>query len=157
MEIKEDLKLIFFLTYSDKLNRTYYEMAVHLRDEGLTLVPIQLDQLLHFSQGKKRVHVISVVSNIKERKSFMRSLRVIKQSILTEKITLYHFSSFSHINLRRELPARVKNYHFVALPVSYKPMARALYKFYQHALNNDSKWMGGRRAKLPFEELIGEK
>lgn len=155
MEVRDDLKLIFFLTYSDKPPRAYYDLAIHFKDEGLTLVPIKFDQLLSFYQGKKRVHVINVVSNTTERKLYFKTLNIIRQALLNNKITLYHFSSYSHLDIRNEIP-RIKNYHFIRLPVRLYALARAIHKFYRHSMRDEQKWPGGRRATLPFDEVVYE-
>ena len=155
MEVRDDLKMIFFVTFTDKPPRSYFDLAINLREEGLTLVPIKFDQLLSFYQGKKRIHVICVVSSVFERKAYLRSIRIMKQALLTSKITLYHFSSFTHLDLRKEL-SRLKNYHFVTLPVPLHSLARAMRKFYEYAMYDGQKWPGGKRAKLPFDEVTRE-
>jgi hypothetical protein len=154
MEAFEDLKFVFYIAMGETLPKYYYDLAHALREVDLTLVPVQLDQLLIMHQGKKRIHAVCVTSNMREFKIFQKRIKkVLKQSIMSKLLSLYHLSSFSKLNLHNEL-GRMDNYHFVNLPVQDKTFAHALLKFYKVAINNVKKWPGGRRGKLP--NYVGE-
>ncbi len=156
MEEQNDLNLIFFLTFSQKLPRTYYDLAVGFKDIGLTLVPVQFDQLLSFYQGKRNVHIVTIISSLQEKRAFKASLRIINQALLSGKMTFYHFSSFSDMDLRRQ-GGRVRNYHFAMIPMKIDVLCMAVKRFYTRIKSQQTKWPGGTRAKLPFEELRREK
>ncbi|MBL7664555.1 MAG: hypothetical protein JNM93_05435 [Bacteriovoracaceae bacterium] len=148
MENFDDLKFIFFVSFTDKLPRYYYELAKAFKKQDLTLIPIRLDQLTTFHQGRKRVHVLTVVSNIREKRMFLKASRSLRPAISNQLVTLYHMCSFQELNYQIKY-GKMKNYHFIQLPVRYEALTEIVYKRYTEEIQNSARWLGGRRAKLP--------
>ncbi len=153
METDENLNLIFYLTFGQKLPKVFYDLAVTFKNKGLTLVPVELDQLLDFYQGKKNVHVVVVTKNQFEKKAYQKSLKIINHALRSGKMFFYHLSSFSDIDLRKE-KGRINNYSFISLPISIEVLAQAVKNSFLIKQNSIQKWPGGRRGRLPFEELV---
>ena len=139
---------IYFLSFSDSIPSWYVNLAKNFHEHSMDLIPIRADQLEAVLNEEIRVHLICFDTSFNERNSFgNKVLRLLNQAFKTKKLTLYHFSSFSHFekfsHLRRE-----NLYNFFHLPLKTADAVMAIAKIRQKDSSGKQSWPGGKRAGM---------
>lgn len=147
---RNETPFIFYLTLEESLPRTFYVFDRTLKDLGLILVPVKIDQLqtLVSATDQTQIIVIASVTDVREMKLYNEKVRGLLRYVLKSKrITFMHLSSFTKLN-DIKLYALGKNYYFMKYPLDARLLSRKIARYHDLKSEQNSRWPGGRRAGL---------
>lgn len=146
MKDTED-KILFYLNLSDKLTKNFIKLSQLFKAKGITLVPIKPSDMLQFTREVERIHMICMVTGIKEKVRFNKRVsKYLKMLIQTNMIDLYMVSSFSTIDETANFRGK-KNYHFVSLPIEVDLLCDTIHKTIEIKEKQKLTWPGGKRSR----------
>lgn len=148
MEKSNQTSFIFFLVLGDNLPRTFYAFDKHLKNFGMMLVPVKVDQLqqLVASTEQEQIVVLCSVSDVKEMKMYSDKVRgLLKYILKSKRLTFMHLSSFSKLNDVRN-HAYQRNYFFLKYPLNVAELSAKIARYYELKSETNVRWPGGRRA-----------
>jgi hypothetical protein len=149
MDNNRETPFIFYLTLEENLSNSFYVFDRTLKDLGMMLVPIRIDQLqtLVSSTDQTQIVVICSVTDSKEMKLYHEKVRNFLKYILNSKrITFMHLSSFSKLNDTR-LFSTNKNYFFMKCPIDARVLSTKIARYYVQKSEENTRWPGGRRGR----------
>ncbi len=147
---KDNIKKIFYLRMGERLPECYFQLASFFKDRGITLVPVELTEFNEFNKkSPDKPHLISIESSFFEKVELRKNLDSgLALSIKAKKLHFYHVTSFSPVNNLLSLKYS-HIYNYFHLPMQIKEIAQQISQIYFEQFDNESKWPGGHRAKLP--------
>ncbi len=146
----DEYSFIFYLTLEEDLPHSFYVFDRTLRERGMTLVPIKVDQLqsLMASSEQSQIVVISSVTDSREFKLFNLKIRPLLKFIMrNNRLSFLMLSSFSKLNDNR-LYASSKKYFFMKYPLNAESLAHSIENHLLQKQPSNSRWPGGRRPGL---------
>lgn len=144
MKVKADDKVLFYLNLSDKLTKNFLVISQFFKAKGMTLVPLRPSDLLQFTREAERIHLICIISGLKEKERFQRKLKkYLNLMIQNNVVDLYIISSFSNIDQTAKFRAK-KNYHFVSLPIEGKILCDTICTTVEIKEKQKLTWPGGK-------------
>ncbi len=148
MKQPEQTSFIFYLTLEEDLPKTFYVFNHYLKELGLILVPVRIDQLqsLVNSTEQTQIIVISSVIDARELKLYNEKVRgLLKYVLKTKRLTFMHLSSFSRVN-DFKLYSMQKNYYFMKYPLDAALLSAKIARYYElKSEQNVLRWPGGKR------------
>ncbi|MFN8370994.1 MAG: hypothetical protein U0T83_10280 [Bacteriovoracaceae bacterium] len=147
---KSEIKKIFYLRMGTRLPDCYFQLSSFFKDRGITLVPVELNEFNEVNKkAKEKPHLITIESNFLEKVELRKNLEGgLALSVKAKKIHFYHLTSFSPVNNLLSLKYSY-TYNYFPLPMQIKEIADKISNIYFEQFDNESKWPGGHRAKLP--------
>ncbi len=150
MDDREDPTLIFFLTLDEALPVAFYTLDRSLREHGLILVPVRIDELQRLVSltEQTKITVLASVADARELRLYSDQARgLLKYLLKSRRLTFLLLSSFSRLNDGRTF-AMTRNFFFLKYPIHTRLLSARIARY--HLLNSDKniKWPGGRRAGL---------
>jgi hypothetical protein len=141
-------KFIFYMKYSEKLNKDFFIFHSFFQEYGVKLIPIYPGQLPQLIKGKKPF-IISVVKDLQSKTVFEAFRKnFLDYALINAGLTVYEITSFSKMLLRNK-PGGEINYYSYKLPQAYSELSnQVLYEFF-NAKKTSKRWPGGKRATLP--------
>jgi hypothetical protein len=124
-------------------------LANQLKNWDIELIPITLDELITLKIDRRKV-VFNFAPDLRSFYSYQSMLnRYLNFQLLNQNILLFDANSFHENPITHKL-FRYKNYYFFRLPFKMTEIVTSLALVYLSEQKNlDTKWPGGRRAKLP--------
>jgi hypothetical protein len=140
--------VVFILKQEDSLPDYFEQLSLEFSRLHVKLIPVTLDQLQQFFNGKDKIHLIVLTRSKKEMNYFVNRVRPIMNYVLkTNLLSLYHLSSFSWLNMS-SVVTRLKRYHFTLLPVKMNILASTIKIFLDRDKKLDLRWPGGKRGSV---------
>lgn len=138
------LDWIFYLNLDDKIGTNFLLLDHALKPKQISLIPLQMDQLLGFIKEKKTVFVIVNVSNMRSKTLFEEKGKKIVQYLLRNtNFNIIHISSFDEEQYSAVF-RNTNNYLFVKLPVGVDNVAKTIAKFYLDHKEQKNLWTFGK-------------
>lgn len=148
----EQSEWVFYLQFTPKLSRNYFLLDEFAKEEDMSLVPMEVKDLVAATTQKSRLTIICVVENMAQRKAFMKSARLINMLIRSKNVRFYLVTCFG--NLTALLDTKRNNrFRFVPLPVSGVDFCDMMRKDLAEGRNIDDRWPGGFAKTKLYEEL----
>lgn len=139
---------VFLLKFSKDLPDYFFDLSDCFSKVGLTLIPIDTEELTQFISSDSRMHLICLTRNMRDAKNFSERVKpIITHGIRNGVVSLYHLSSYNFLNISLS-STRLKNYHFAQLPTSMPSLASAVLKYKQLESQSLLRWPGGRRGSV---------
>src|SRR5690606_17589573 len=114
----------------------------------IELLPVSISTLIKLLQSSEKVHVITVVSTIKEREIYLKKAhKILSYLIKVQAIYHYQASSFSTLTQHEAFHRGIKNYFFIPLPVRLEVFCATITKYYFMRIDNQFKWPGGKNPR----------
>lgn len=143
--------IIFFLKTSRRLPPCYFDLEPHFREQGITLVPVTIDNLLMMSKEVNKVHIITSITSENQKNYFERKVRrVITMLVRNNVATFFQISSFDDTNIGSSLKVS-RNYYFTKLPVGTKYYCDKIAKYYFLRKVKEFRWPGARSPRMGLE------
>ncbi|HXH73800.1 MAG TPA: hypothetical protein VNJ08_02475 [Bacteriovoracaceae bacterium] len=139
---------IFYLSLEDRLPHTYFVFDRVLKDLGLILVPVKIDQLQTLAASTEQTHLIVITSttNVKEYKLYNDKVRkVLKFLLKSKRLTFMHLSSFSKLNDIKKY-TMTRNYFFLKYPLDSSLLAAKIARYHDLKTEQKTRWPGGKRS-----------
>jgi hypothetical protein len=150
MEKRDDNLFIFFLVFEDYVPKVFFTFQRCLKEKGLFLVPIRLDQLQSISSISEQNHivVISSVINSHEMKVYNEKVRdLLKYLLRNKRLTFMLMSSFSKLS-DFNFFSFSKNYFFLKYPLEPQQVSDSIARYYELKSKTDMMWPGGKRVRV---------
>lgn len=150
MDKNLDTPFIFYLTLEENLSKTFYVFDQTLKDLGLMLIPVRIDQLqtLVASTDQTQIIVISSVTDVREMRMYNEKVRGLLKYVLNSKrITFINLSSFSKLN-DSKIYSMKKNYFFMKYPLDARLLSAKIARYHDEKTETSIRWPGGKRAGL---------
>jgi hypothetical protein len=145
---------IFYLQDTSKLTDHYLKIADRLKDYGITLIPIKSSDLINLSKDKRRIHVVSVVTNREEKMAFnSRAKRICSLMLKQNKMFLYQLTSFDDLISMSDFNHIQRNLVKCKFPIKVGEFSSIIAENFFTDEYNDNKWPGGKRPKRHLEGL----
>ncbi len=150
MDDREDPTLIFFLTLDETLPSAFYTLDRSLREHGLILVPVRIDELQRLLSltEQTKITVLASVADSRELRLYTDQARgLLKYLLKSKRLTFLLLSSFSRLNDVKTF-AMTRNFFFLKYPINARLLSARIARY--HLVNSEKniKWPGGRRAGL---------
>lgn len=143
---------VYFLNLSSSLDANFINLDSELKTKGLSLVPINLEDLTSLTRAKMNLHIVVVVDKVSKSRYFNLKVRKLMKFLLRrDTINFYVLSSFENLNDKTHVMNR-KNYFFTLLPTALKEYAHALSEAINIKDNKVNSWPGARRRVHPTGE-----
>ena len=140
---------VFLLVLGGKLPPNFGTFAAEFSKLNVTLVPIQFDQLVQFFKGQNQIHLMTIVTDLAERKSFDEYLKIrLAFAVKGKLITVHHLTSFGAIDFGPQY-SKIPNYFHYSLPLKIDETSSQIVAKYRQMRDNEEKWPGGKRGRLP--------
>jgi hypothetical protein len=139
---------IFFVTVGEKLPQTFFKLDYQLKQKGIILVPIAIDQLQVMVSSGAQNHYIAVtsVSSFAEYKIYNEKVRHLLKFVLRKaNISFFNLSSFQKLN-DTNLFRMTKNYFFLKYPLNTEVLGEKLVRYLELKSEKVARWPGGKRA-----------
>ncbi|MBT3983687.1 MAG: hypothetical protein HOE90_20190 [Bacteriovoracaceae bacterium] len=145
----EGERVVFFFVLSEKVSPLYLKVAAAFREKGINLVPVNYDQIIQFSQYFPKVKVVILEALLDDHYGLGSiNQRLILQLLKTNKLSLFHLSSFRKLSEIDSTLTR-RNYHFYKLPLSYDKICCDILNMFEAESKRKNKWPGGNSSALP--------
>lgn len=142
-------KYIFYLNFDEELPDFYYLMSEQFSLQGISLVPLNPEQLPSFINQQEMTYAICPTTKLDHIKKFKLKLkRVLKSALNSNTLTIYHLGSFDRLNLSKTNMI-LKNYYWLQLPIKVETLVKYLSKHYLTYKSKKLTWPGGKRSTLP--------
>ncbi len=143
--------LFFWVNLEEKLGPLYYRAARALKQQGVTLLPVRMDQVARLASLTDSPHLVVLCSTRRQAEylAFAKHVVPVLGLLLRqERLSFFHLSSFHKLDMGARLKQR-RNYYFFKYPLNVLSLCGKLKKFHQLKSTQAQKWPGGRRAKVP--------
>lgn len=150
MEKDSNSPFIFFVTYDEKLSKSFYVFDRAFKDLGFILVPVKVDQLqsLLASSDQTQIIAITSVTDSHEMKLYNQKVRPFLKYVLNSKrLSFVLLSSFSKISDVKKYTLQ-KNYFFMKYPLDAFELSAKISRYYKTKSETNIRWPGGRRAGM---------
>jgi hypothetical protein len=138
---------MLYIQWESKIDADFIRMAAYFSKFEISLIPVKPDELDYFLV-KRQVPVIVTTKSMKYWMKFQKVKETCFDFYMSSgKIRLFHLNSFREIS-DYLLYKQKGNYINLSLPLSLKEVAKAVLEKYL-TLENDKRWPGGRRSRLP--------
>ncbi len=119
--------IVLYLETSGKKSHNYLGLAKSFARQGITLVPVNWEQLFHFNklnEGNK-TPVIIFTDGMQSKQWFTTSRKnILRRMVTSDNFRIFHFTSFANLNFF--MHSKIKNYLKINLPVSHKKIVETL-------------------------------
>lgn len=143
--------IVFFLKTSRRLPQSYFDLEPNFREQGITLVPVTIDNLLMMSKEVNKVHIVTCITSMNQKQYFERKVRrVITMLVRNNVATFFQISSFEDTNIGSSLKVS-RNYYFTKLPVKAKYYCDKISKYYYLSKVKKFRWPGTTSPRMGLE------
>lgn len=150
------LSKLYFLKLRPDLPDYYLQLSYELQKFQVTIIPIDIRDLLSFLHKEKKIFVFTESINLKNKDLFNTYIvPKIYTPLSNAKMVLLHLTSFSApIKLSRFIKNRL--YRMLNPPLDIIHLAKHLALEILEDLNTDVQWPGGKR-NAPYKILFDKK
>jgi hypothetical protein len=136
---------VYYLNLSNSLDSNFLELDSKMKENGLSLVPVNLEDVYSIVRSKQNIHIMIVVDKASKLVHFNKRIRKIMMLLLRrETINFYVLSSFERLDDKTRLMNR-ENYFFTSLPCSLSGYTNALARVINNKDQKINAWPGARR------------
>ena len=147
---------IFYLQLGNKVSEEYLRLAMELKAWDIDLVPIHPSEADQVLGGHKAPFFIALTTDLLKMKKFQEMQKgFFNFALRAKKARLIHLNSFG---FRSEYNGfRHQDYYVpIQLPAKIVDIGTMVAKAYYRVNGKKNAWPGGRRAKLPSLNPLGE-
>ncbi len=119
--------IILYLEISGKKSHNYLGLAKAFAKQGMTLVPVNWEQMFQFNKLNKgsKTPVIIFTDGMQSKNWFTTTRKnILRRMVTSDNFSLFHFTSFPQLNFFNH--SKIKNYLKVDLPISHKKIVEIL-------------------------------
>ncbi len=133
---------IFYLKLSKKLTSHFYSLDKEFKNNGITLVPITLSELLSVTKGEGKFHVITCIRGFSEASYYTKKVKkIFSYLVRSGRLNLFVTSSFNFIN-ETHLFGRTGHYFYYQLPLKIPHLCDTISKEIDRQDSGERRWPG---------------
>lgn len=136
---------IFFLRLSAKLSRQYIDLSQRFKQNGQTLIPVDVSNLLSVNSKEDRINVIVMIDGFKEAQYYHKKIRnILKYWMKSKRFNIFLASSFGLLD-DSKIFGLTGNYHYYQLPIHIDEFCDNISSSIQDIASKRRKWPGTSR------------